>query len=174
MQAAGDNAPRRILPRRVEQLREGAAVRGEIIGVLKSRADHGRGGTSIGIEQLRTLPVDTSPAAVSPRPTTLAFVGGLVAGAYVNSILAKREVVAMGYDEALMLDTEGYVSEASGENIFMMSNGVLKTTPLTSVLRGITRDCVLTFARDLGVPVVEERFTRCGRGRARATALGTP
>lgn len=83
-----------------------------------------------------------------------------VAGAYVNSILAKREVVAMGYDEALMLDTEGYVSEASGENIFIVSGGVIKTTPLTSVLKGITRDCVLTIARELGYPVVEERFTR--------------
>jgi branched-chain amino acid aminotransferase len=83
-----------------------------------------------------------------------------VAGAYVNSILAKREVMAMGYDEALMLDTEGYVSEASGENIFVMSNGILKTTPLTSVLRGITRDAVITFAREQGIPVAEERFTR--------------
>jgi len=83
-----------------------------------------------------------------------------ISGNYVNSVLAKREVVRMGYDEAVMLDTEGYVSEASGENIFMVKNGVLKTTPLTSVLPGITRDCVITIARTKRIPLVEERFTR--------------
>ena len=83
-----------------------------------------------------------------------------VAGAYVNSILAKREVVAMGYDEALMLDTEGYVAEASGENIFLVKDGTLITPPLTSVLKGITRDCVITFAKELGYQLDAERFTR--------------
>jgi branched-chain amino acid aminotransferase len=83
-----------------------------------------------------------------------------VCGNYVNSILAKREVVAAGYDEAILLDTEGYVSEASGENIFMVKKGVIKTTPLTSILPGITRDAVMTIARDKGYPLVEERFTR--------------
>lgn len=83
-----------------------------------------------------------------------------VVGAYVNSILAKREAVALKYDEALLLDTEGYVSEASGENIFIVSKGVIKTTGLTSVLRGITRDTVLDFAREMNVPVEEERFSR--------------
>jgi branched-chain amino acid aminotransferase len=83
-----------------------------------------------------------------------------ISGNYVNSVLAKREVVRMGYDEAIMLDTEGYVSEATGENIFMVKNGVLKTTPLTSVLPGITRDCVITIAKMKRIPLVEERFTR--------------
>ena len=82
------------------------------------------------------------------------------AGNYINSILAKREVVASGYDEALLLDTEGYVSEGSGENIFIVKDGVLKTTPLTSVLKGITRDSVITIAADKGITVKEERFTR--------------
>lgn len=81
-------------------------------------------------------------------------------GSYVNSILAKREVVAAGFDEALLLDTEGYVSEGSGENIFIVKDGVIKTTPLTSVLKGITRDSVIRIARDEGLEVVEERFTR--------------
>ena len=81
-------------------------------------------------------------------------------GNYVNSILAKREVTRDGYDEAIMLDTAGYVSEATGENIFLVKKGKIKTTPLTSILPGITRDSVLTIARDLGVEVVEERFTR--------------
>jgi branched-chain amino acid aminotransferase len=83
-----------------------------------------------------------------------------ICGNYVNSVLAKREVMKMGYDEALMLDTEGYVSEASGENIFMVKNGVLKTTPLTSILSGITRDSVIQIAKAKRITLVEERFTR--------------
>jgi len=83
-----------------------------------------------------------------------------ISGNYVNSVLAKREVMKMGYDEALMLDTEGYVSEASGENVFIVKNGVLKTTPLTSILPGITRDSVIQIARGKKITVIEERFTR--------------
>jgi branched chain amino acid aminotransferase apoenzyme (EC 2.6.1.42) len=83
-----------------------------------------------------------------------------VCGNYVNSILAKREIITAGYDEAILLDTEGYVSEASGENIFMVKNGIIKTSPLTSILPGITRDSVITIAKDKGYPLIEERFTR--------------
>jgi len=83
-----------------------------------------------------------------------------VCGNYVNSILAKKEAVRNGYDEAIILDTDGYVSEASGENIFIVKNGVIKTPPLTSILPGITRDCVMEISRDCGIPVVEQRFTR--------------
>jgi branched-chain amino acid aminotransferase len=83
-----------------------------------------------------------------------------ICGNYVNSVLAKREVMKMGYDEALMLDTEGYVSEASGENIFMLKNGVLKTTPLTSILSGITRNSVIQIAKAKEITLLEERFTR--------------
>lgn len=79
---------------------------------------------------------------------------------YVNSVLAKAEVKKAGYDEAIMLDTEGYVSEASGENIFIVRDGKIKTTPLTSILPGITRDSIITLARDKGYTVIEERFTR--------------
>jgi branched-chain amino acid aminotransferase len=82
------------------------------------------------------------------------------AGNYINSVLAKHEVKKAGYDEAIMLDTEGYVSEASGENIFMVRDRRIKTTPLTSILPGITRDSIITLARDKGYEVVEERFTR--------------
>jgi branched-chain amino acid aminotransferase len=83
-----------------------------------------------------------------------------ICGNYVNSVLAKQEATRLGFDEALMLDTDGYVSEASGENIFMVKDGVLKTTPLTSILPGITRHSIITLAGDRGIPVVEERFTR--------------
>ena len=83
-----------------------------------------------------------------------------VSGNYINSVLAKAEVKKAGYDEAIMLDPDGYVAEASGENIFIVRDGRIKTTPLTSILPGITRDSVLTIARDKGYPVAEERFTR--------------
>jgi len=85
---------------------------------------------------------------------------GKVCGYYVNSQLAKKEAIACGYDEALLLDTEGYVSEGSGENVFIVRNGVLKTTPLTSILEGITRDSIMEIAKDEGINVREERFTR--------------
>jgi branched-chain amino acid aminotransferase len=85
---------------------------------------------------------------------------GKVCGYYVNSQLAKREAITMGYDEALLLDTEGYVSEGAGENVFVVRNGVLKTTPLTSILEGITRDSVMRIAGDEKIPLREDRFTR--------------
>jgi branched-chain amino acid aminotransferase len=81
-------------------------------------------------------------------------------GAYVNSILAKREVTRLGYDEAILLDTAGFVAEASGENLFLVRHGVLKTPPLGSVLEGITRDTVIQLARDKGIPVLEQPITR--------------
>ena len=85
---------------------------------------------------------------------------GKISGYYVNSILAKREAKANGYDEAILLDTEGYVSEGTGENIFIVRQGRIKTTPLTSILEGITRSAVIELAREQGIMVVEERFTR--------------
>ena len=82
------------------------------------------------------------------------------AGNYINSVLAKHEVKKSGYDEALMLDAEGYVSEASGENVFIVRDRKIKTTPLTSILPGITRDSIIVLAYDKGYELVEERFTR--------------
>jgi branched-chain amino acid aminotransferase len=81
-------------------------------------------------------------------------------GNYVNSILAKREVTRLGYDEAIMLDPSGLVAEGSGENVFIVRRGVLKTPPLGSVLDGITRDSIVQIARDKGIEVVEQGFTR--------------
>jgi branched-chain amino acid aminotransferase len=82
-------------------------------------------------------------------------------GQYTNSVLAKAEAKLAGYDEAVLLDTQGYVSEGSGENIFIVKKGRLVTPPLSSsILEGITRDTVLTLAREEGVPVAEDRITR--------------
>jgi branched-chain amino acid aminotransferase len=79
---------------------------------------------------------------------------------YANSLLAKREALKDGYDEAMLLDTDGYVAEGSGENVFIVRNGVIKTPPLTAILEGITRDTVMQLAKQKGIPLVEERFTR--------------
>lgn len=89
------------------------------------------------------------------------MVKGKICGQYVNSVIAKREALKAGYDEAIMLDTQGYVSECTGENLFMVRNGAIVTAPYGSaILGGITRDTVLTLARDRGVPVQERLFTR--------------
>ena len=79
---------------------------------------------------------------------------------YANSLLAKREALKDGYDEALLLDTDGYVAEGSGENVFIVRKGVIKTPPLTAILEGITRDAIMQLAAERGMRLVEERFTR--------------
>ncbi|MGO1462599.1 MAG: branched-chain amino acid transaminase, partial [Oleiphilaceae bacterium] len=81
-------------------------------------------------------------------------------GNYINSMLALNEAIASGCEEALLLDNEGYVAEGSGENIFIMRNGVLHTPELTSCLEGITRQTILDFAAELNIPVKERRITR--------------
>lgn len=90
------------------------------------------------------------------------MVRGKISGQYVNSILAKREAVLGGYDEAILLDTSGYVAEASGENVFLVNKkGIIKTPPLSSpILDGITRATVLQLLRDTGREVQEVTFTR--------------
>ncbi|MEF9475400.1 MAG: branched-chain amino acid transaminase [Candidatus Mariimomonas ferrooxydans] len=81
-------------------------------------------------------------------------------GDYVNSLLAKREAISCGYDEALLLDTQGYVTEGSGQNVFIVRKGIVKTVPLASVLEGITRNSVIEIARNENLEVREENFTR--------------
>ena len=81
-------------------------------------------------------------------------------GNYMNSMMALREALACGCDEALLLDTEGYVAEGSGENIFIVRDGVLYTPDLTSALDGITRDTLFKLAAEISVPVHEKRITR--------------
>jgi branched-chain amino acid aminotransferase len=85
---------------------------------------------------------------------------GKTCGDYVNSILAKREALLDGYDEAIMLDTQGLVAEASGENLFVVRDGEIRTPPLANVLDGITRATVIQLAVEQGIPVVERSITR--------------
>jgi branched-chain amino acid aminotransferase len=81
-------------------------------------------------------------------------------GNYTNSMLALREAIESGAEEALLLDNEGYVAEGSGENFFMVRGGKLHTPELTSCLEGITRDTIIRLARDMGLELVERRITR--------------
>ena len=81
-------------------------------------------------------------------------------GNYMNSMLALQEALSCGYDEAMLLDNEGYVAEGSGENIFIVRNGTLYTPELTSALEGITRDTIMTLAAEEGLTIREKRITR--------------
>jgi branched-chain amino acid aminotransferase len=83
-----------------------------------------------------------------------------ISGNYVNSVLAKTLAARAGFEEAVMLDPEGYVAECSGENLFLVRNDVIYTTSRASILEGITRDSVITLAGDLGYRVVEEPISR--------------
>ena len=116
-------------------------------------------GAYLGEEGLsKGIRVKTS--SYSRHHVNVSLVRAKASGYYINSILANQEVTAHGYDEALLLDTDGYVSEGAGENVFIVRDGVLYTPDLASCLAGITRDSVLTIARDLGIEVREKRITR--------------
>ena len=83
-----------------------------------------------------------------------------ITGNYANSMMVKTLALRSGYDEAVILDPSGYVSECTGENIFLVRNGILFTPPRASILEGITRDTVMKMAADLDIPVVEETISR--------------
>ena len=90
-----------------------------------------------------------------------AMAKGKIVGQYTNSILAKREALFHGYDEAIMMDTSGFISEATGENIFIVRNGIVRTPPMSSaILGGITRQTIMSLCRDLGLEVNTSRITR--------------
>jgi branched-chain amino acid aminotransferase len=90
----------------------------------------------------------------------ISMVRAKASGHYINSILANNEVTNEGYDEAMLLDPEGYVAEGAGENLFIVKKGKLYTPDLTSCLEGITRATVLQIAEELGLAVQEKRITR--------------
>jgi branched-chain amino acid aminotransferase len=83
-----------------------------------------------------------------------------ISGNYANSYLAKTESVRLGFDEAIMLDPQGFVAECTGENLFMVRKGKLYTPPTSSTLEGITRDSLITIAQDLGYQVIEQQISR--------------
>ncbi len=83
-----------------------------------------------------------------------------ISGNYVNSVLAKTMATRLEFDEAVMLDPEGFVAECTGENLFLVRNGKIYTPSRATVLEGITRDAILILAQDLGIEVIEEQITR--------------
>ena len=85
--------------------------------------------------------------------------GAKMNGNYINSMMALKEALDHGFDEALMLDVEGYVSEGSGENIFVIKDNVLYTPHLTSALPGITRDTIFTLAKSMGFEIIEKKIS---------------
>ncbi len=99
-------------------------------------------------------------SSFSRHHVNVSLVRAKASGYYINSIMANQEATTCGYDEALLLDTEGFVSEGSGENVFIVKNGKLYTPDLASCLDGITRDSVITLANDLGIEVIQKRITR--------------
>jgi branched-chain amino acid aminotransferase len=90
----------------------------------------------------------------------IAMTKAKITGNYVNSLLVKTLALRSGYDEAVILDPQGFVAECTGENIFMVHQGTMYTPPLSAVLEGITRDTVLHLAADMGIPVVEKMLSR--------------
>ena len=107
-----------------------------------------RDGIRVRVSSWRRFPMDVFPNAKA-------------SGTYINSILAKMEAVGNGYDEAIMLNTDGKISEGSGENIFIINDGVVYTPPVSAgCLDGITRDTVVTLLQEDGYEVVEKSFSR--------------
>jgi branched-chain amino acid aminotransferase len=105
--------------------------------------------------------IRTKISSFARHHVNVSLAKGKIIGQYTGSVLAKREAKLGGYDEAILLDPQGYVSEGSGENIFIVKRGVLMTPDLSSsILEGITRDTILTLAREEGIPVHEGRITR--------------
>lgn len=107
-----------------------------------------------------TKGIRVKTSSFSRHHVNVSLVRAKACGYYINSILAHQEVAAHGYDEALLLDTDGYVSEGSGENVFIVKKGKVYTPDLASCLDGITRDAVIAIAVDLGLEVIEKRITR--------------
>lgn len=117
-------------------------------------------GAYLGEEALKSG-IRTKISSFARHHINISLAKAKMMGQYTNSVLAKREAKFGGYDEAILLDANGYVSEGSGENIFLVKKGKLITPDLSSsILEGITRDTVITLAREMGLTVQETRITR--------------
>jgi len=117
-------------------------------------------GTYLGEEGLRNG-IRVTVSSFTRHHVNISLTRAKVSGYYVNSQLAKREAKEAGFDEAVLLDTDGFIAEGPGENIFIVRKGVLKTTPMSSsILEGITRETILQLAEEHNIKIREERFTR--------------
>ncbi|MDD2053337.1 branched-chain amino acid transaminase [Pseudomonas putida] len=116
-------------------------------------------GAYMGEEALRTgIKVRTS--SFTRHHVNISMTRAKANGHYINSMLALQEAISGGADEALLLDPEGFVAEGSGENVFLVKDGVVYTPDVTACLNGITRSTILTLADEMGIKVVEKRITR--------------
>ncbi len=116
-------------------------------------------GAYLGEENMRHgIRIKTS--SFTRHHVNIAMTKAKATGNYINSMMALQNALIDGYDEALMLDVDGFVAEGSGENIFMVRDGIIYTPDLTSALAGITRDTIFKLALDLGFQVIEKRITR--------------
>lgn len=116
-------------------------------------------GAYLGAENLeKGIRIKTS--SYSRHHVNVAMCKAKATGNYINSVLALQEAQKDGYDEALLLDTDGFVAEGSGENFFLVNNGIIYTPELSSALNGITRATVIQLAEDLGIEIREKRITR--------------
>ena len=116
-------------------------------------------GAYLGEENMQTG-IRVTVSSFTRHHVNVAMCRAKAVGHYINSILALHDAQACGYDEALMLDAQGYVTEGSGENIFLVRNGEIFTPDLTSALDGITRDTIFKLAQEIGKPVREKQITR--------------
>lgn len=117
-------------------------------------------GTYLGPEALEKG-IRCMVSSFSRHHINVSFAKGKLVGQYINSVMAKQEAKLDGFDEAILTDVNGYVSEGSGENVFIVKKGVLTTPPLSaSILAGITRETIITLAREEGLTVKEEYITR--------------
>ena len=116
------------------------------------------GGSYLGEDNMKNgIRIRTSSYVRHPAHPTLS--AAKTNGNYINSMMALKEALDHGFDEALMLDIEGFVSEGSGENIFVIKDGVMYTPHLTSALPGITRDTIFTLAKSLGYNIIEKKLS---------------
>ncbi len=116
-------------------------------------------GAYMGDEALQ-VGIKVRTSSFTRHPVNISMTRAKANGNYINSMLALQEAISGGADEAMLLDPEGYVAEGSGENIFLVKNGVIYTPEVTSCLNGITRNTILTLAAEHGLDVVEKRITR--------------
>ncbi len=116
-------------------------------------------GSYLGEENMK-MGIRVKTSSLSRHHVNVSMCKAKLNGNYVNSMLALTEAIRDGYDEALLLDVEGYVAEGSGENIFVVYDGALYTPELTSALDGITRRTIISLACELNIPVIEKRITR--------------
>ena len=116
-------------------------------------------GPYLGVESME-IGIHMMVASFTRLHPNITMTKAKISGNYVNSLMVKTLTLRSGYDEAVILDPQGYVAECTGENIFMLRKGVLFTPPLNNVLEGITRDSVLILAEDLGIRTEETMISR--------------